>query len=246
MEEAADYNLWSVRKATIKEQFSEEEIKALYAHSTRFRKGKGEAIWIEEDETPKVYIVDEGYIRICLMNDDGKRLILSFMGPGEFFGAISPDMATMENEEYLEVVRNARLIAIEAKVFHDTLKKHPDMAINILKILENRKRMLEKRITSLLFKDVSARTAELLLEFSTRFGKECPYAASVTRDIPLTHQEIADLVGATRPVVSSVISDLMKADMIHKHDRVLCLNDLEGLKRIADQGIKAFSRASSN
>jgi CRP-like cAMP-binding protein len=109
--------------------------------------------------------------------------------------------------------------------------------------LERRKRVLEKRITSILFKDVCARTAELLVDFVEKYGVECPEDEhKSSRDVVLTHQEVADFVGAARPVISSVISDMLKADILHKHSKALCVRDIERLKSLAEHGIKAFSR----
>lgn len=233
-------SLWYSRKAQILKKLSPEETETLYAHSTRLLKTRGEIIWVDEEESPKVFVVDQGYIRICRVSDDGKRVILSILGPSEFFGALSPELKTSDPNECIEVVRDARLIAIDASVFQQTLQQHPEMSLRILQVLETRKRTLENRISSLLFKDVYARTAELLIELCQKHGQECPHAPGMLRDLHLTHQEIADLVGAARPTVSTIVGSFIKAKLLHKHNHFLCFTQMEGLKLIAELGIKAL------
>lgn len=237
-------SIWYNRKSAILSQLSEHELERLNTHTTRIQKVRGEIIWDEFEDNPRLYIVDKGYIRIYRINEEGKKVVLSFLGPGEFFGAISPNLSTFAEDECMEVIRNIRLIAIDAPVFHEVLKNHPEMMMRIMGFLERRARGLEKRISNMLFKDTCARTAELLIEVCEKYGEACPEQNDKICDVALTHQEIADMVGATRPVVSGIISDMLKAGIVQKHDRVLCLSNLKALQALAQDGVKAFARIS--
>lgn len=233
---------WYLKKEDLRSQLAPTEIATLYQHSTRSIRQRGELIWLDDEaELPRrVYVVDQGYARICMTNDDGKRFILAVLGPGEFFGAIYPDYRPSELEGYLEVVQEMRLIAVEAAVFHDTLRNHPDLSLRIVKTMEERQRVLEKRLASIIFKDVTARTAEFLLEMGQKFAEACPLAEGTFRDLRLTHQEIAELVGASRPVVSQIIGLMMKQDILAKHNQCLCLQNVDELRLIAEQGVRAL------
>lgn len=133
---------WFMRKEEILGQLTREELATLDANATRLRKEKGETIFLDEGEDQKLYIIDEGYARICHLTDDGKRFIIGVMGPGEFFGATTPDLSAAESEEIVEVVRNIRLIIIDARVFHDVLKAHPAMVLRLAQLTELKKRHL--------------------------------------------------------------------------------------------------------
>ena len=232
---------WYLRKADIIKRLTPQELETLYASSQRITKTRNEEIWPDEDETPKAYIIDQGFLRVCRMNDDGKRFILAMLGPGDFFGSLTAGIDSDEQDEYWEVVRDVRLIAIDAAKFHETLGAHSDMTMRLAQMLEQRRRMLEKRLTSMLFKDVTARTAEVVIEFCSKFGEVSPKYPDQRRSFTLTHQELADLVGAARPVVSGVISDLTKLGILIKDGRLLTIDQEDELKRVAELGAKALA-----
>lgn len=231
---------WNIKKDSILQKLAPEEVEALDRHCDRILKKRGELIWVDEDDGAKVYIVDQGIIRLTKVSNEGKRLILGMLGPAQFFGAVTPALTQAEPYDSIEVVRDARLIAIDAKVFHEVLKNHPEMTMRMAQVLEDRRRNLERKITSLVFKSISARVAELLAELCERFSYTCPNSDGIQRDIALTHQEIADLAGAARPTVSSIISDLIKQGILEKHDQVLCVRDLDRLKEMADEETHAL------
>lgn len=232
---------WRLKKAEILGQLSPEQVQQLHRHSTRLTKCRGDALWLESDVDLKthVYIVDQGFLRVCELNDEGKRFIVSLMGPGDFFGSITPNPPEDLTDEYMEVVRDARIIAIEAPIFHQVISQHPDMVMRLANVLVQRQATFKKRMTSMLFKDVSARIAELLLDFEEEYG-EVSLKASQQRVINLTHQEMADLIGAARPVVSSVVSDLVKLGLLGKQGRHLFIANHPEMLRVADLGSKAL------
>jgi len=236
---------WFIQKADWASQLPPDELVLIQEYAIPLRKGRGDYIDLEQDGQNRVYIVRDGYIRNIRMNMEGKRFTINIIRPGEFFGAILSVPQAEREDEFLEVMSEVQLLSLDGQVFSDILSRHPGLCFSVLQILENRNRRIETRLSSLLFKDVYARVAELFLAMNFSHGEVCPYAFGLTRDICLTHQEIAELVGATRPVVSSVVGQFLKKDLVHKHDGYICLQDLERLKRVSDQGACAVSDASS-
>lgn len=236
--------LWEQKKSRIMEQLAPDEVKLLLGHSLRLVKQRGETLYLGDDDVARMYILDRGYVRFCRMKEDGGRLITGFLGPADIFGPIFTDAAAGSphgaNDDFIEVVREARLIAVESSVFRAVLERHPAFLLRMVEILEARKTRLEKRVLSLVAKDVYAQTAEILLELSGKFGETCACDPALACDISLTHQEIADLVGVARPTVSKVISDMLKADLLRKHRQNLCLYNRQGIAILAEQGQKGF------
>lgn len=235
--------LWETKKANILAQLSAEEVRQLTQHSIFSVKERGTLIYPGESDVPRFYIIDRGYVRFCRISTNGNRLISGFLGPADVFGSLfSTDTTpTAPQEDFLEVVREARLIGIDATVFKSVLQAHPAFLMRMLEILETRKNKLEHRINSLLTKDVYAQTAEILIELGDKFGEHCADEPDHFRNIALTHQEIADLVGVARPTVSKIISEFLKSDLLHKHQSHLCLHNLSGLNRVAELGQKALA-----
>lgn len=232
--------IWEQKKSKILEQLSADEMNALLSHSTRHNKARGELFYPNESDTPRIYILDRGYIRFCRITEEGGRLITGFLGPADLFGSIFPNAKANPEADFIEVVREARLIGIEADIFKGILQKHPSFLMRLVEIMESRQQQLENRVLSLVTKDVYAQTAEILLELSEKFGENCLEEPDLSRHIALTHQEIADLVGVARPTVSKIISELLKAGYLRKHQQHLCLHNKTGLQTVADQGQKGL------
>jgi CRP-like cAMP-binding protein len=232
---------WYSKKESILQQLNAEEVKRIQQHSVRIQKKRGELFWLDSEEGRKVYILDVGYLRICRTSDDGKRFITEILGPSEIFGDVVPGLMHEDLEDYAEIVRDCRIIAIESDVFHDILKNHSPMMIRLIQIIESRRRAMAKRIYSTLAKDVCARTVELLLDVGQKYGESCPDDPEVYRDVQLTHQEIADLLGVARPTISTLISDLIKRGVLIKHKSTLCLKETAALFELAEEGFKLKS-----
>jgi CRP-like cAMP-binding protein len=98
--------------------------------------------------------------------------------------------------------------------------------------LGQRKRLLERRIASLVFKDVPTRLAETLLELAEDFGQPCEHGFAL--DLVLTQQELADLIGATRQIVNATLKQWQHQGMImlRRYGRI-CLRDRDALRRVA-------------
>jgi CRP/FNR family transcriptional regulator len=230
---------WYLRKEELKQRLKPEDIELLYGHSKRITLQKGEIFWFS-DHPPSIYLLDQGLAGLCKTDDDGKKFVLMLYAPGEFFGQLIPDVEYAELEDYLEAIQEMRLIRIDPDAFHRVLAAYPDLLLRLVRNVETRNQFLQKRLSHLLFKDVAARTADFLLEICHKMGQACPYDATQIRDVRLTHQEIAEIVCAARPVVSAVLSELSKAGLINKHDRSLCLTNIETLKDIAEDGSKGL------
>ncbi len=237
-----DQPYWNSQKTNILSQLCTEEFVYLKQHTETVTKKKGEILWSSKPKTPEVILVDEGYVRICALTPEGRRFIMGVLGPGEFYGAINPEFSTMNDGEILEIVRDAKLYRIQSDVFQQIIATHPTFAMRLAYILENQKRTLQHQLMSILFKDVTSRVASLLVDFCERYSMPCPYQDGHSTDIPLTHQEIADMIGAARQVVSGIISKLIKADIIHKHDRLLCVVNKEALLDVAENGARALDK----
>jgi CRP/FNR family transcriptional regulator/CRP/FNR family cyclic AMP-dependent transcriptional regulator len=81
----------------------------------------------------------------------------------------------------------------------------------VIQELEARSRRLERRLESLVFKSVEARTVEALLELSGEVGESCSHGMAI--DVRLSQQDLADLIGASRESVNRIVGDLQKPNI---------------------------------
>jgi CRP-like cAMP-binding protein len=176
---------------------------------------------IREDERGDVFcLIKQGRVKITMTSPEGKELILSTLGPGQFFG----EMALLDDEP-----RSASVIATEKlevltiwrSDFLQLLRENFAFTRRLLAEMSKRLRDASSRIESLATMDVYGRLARYLLELAGNQGREAPggYIA-VTRP---THQAIANTIGTSRETVSRLLHELMEQGLILSERKTIYL-----------------------
>ena len=170
------------------------------------------------DSTDSLYVIISGNARVLNSDAEGREVILTLLGPGEFFGEMglidgSPRSADVVSSEVCE------LLVIAKAEFKKGLSENFDLCLNIMKSLVQRLREADRKIESLALMDVYGRVAKLLLEFSIEEGD-----ARVIRR-KLTKQDIAKMIGASREMVSRVMKDLESSGYIRVEEGCIILNE---------------------
>jgi CRP/FNR family transcriptional regulator, cyclic AMP receptor protein len=122
------------------------------------------------------------------------------LGPGEVFGELAPTSGEVQVQD-VEALETSIICSMTAEDFRALIDIHPTLALRVIQSLGEQKRVLERKITSLVFKDVPARLAETLLELADEHGQPCTHGQAL--ELVLTQQDLADLIGATRQVWAS-------------------------------------------
>jgi len=175
------------------------------------------------DRTDNVYFVLTGAFKVLVSDEEGREVILSMMGPGDFFGEMGvidshPRSATVQ------AAQSSELVVIAKADFHRCLADSFDVSLYIMRSLVHRLRAADRQIESLALLDVYGRVARLLLDMAER-----------TEDgrlmVPqkVSRQDIAKMIGASREMVSRVMKDLQLRGLVHEVD-----GQLELLEDVAD------------
>jgi CRP/FNR family cyclic AMP-dependent transcriptional regulator len=168
----------------------------------------------EGERTDALYIIIEGRVRAYVSDASGREVVLTVMGPGEYFGEVAFD----EGPRSASVVtlEPCKLLVIPRTEFAEFLESHPAFTMHFINKLIHRIRVLTENVRSLALMDAYGRVARLLLE------------ESVTQDgvrfVPerLTQAEIASRVGCSREMVSRIFKDLVQRQYISlEADRVV-------------------------
>jgi CRP/FNR family cyclic AMP-dependent transcriptional regulator len=196
----------------------EEQIRTLAGVVTRRSAPRGSVIMAAGDQIDSLYIVISGRLKVMMGDSDGKEVILSLIGPGEFFGEMglideSPRSASVVTIEPCE------LLSIAKRDFRSCLQENPDMAMAVMKGLVRRLREADRKIGSLALLDVYGRVARLLLDMSEDVNGQ----KMVTKRLP--KQDIAKMIGASREMVSRVMKDLQMGGYIEMRGSSIVLRD---------------------
>ncbi|MFN3477308.1 MAG: Crp/Fnr family transcriptional regulator [Candidatus Methylomirabilales bacterium] len=207
-----------------------EELKAFAKVACCRRIQKGEVISSPGDRADRIYFLAEGKVRIVRPGERGRRAILGFINPGELFGehAILVE-GVMENRA--EAIEKGVVCHITSRTFRRLLMREPALTLRLAQIIIRRHQILENRVAGLILKDVTARLAERLLNLFKEQGIPCRHGYET--ETAITRQDLADLVGAARPTISSALNILKRRGLIHLVGRAICLIDREQLQAVA-------------
>lgn len=208
---------------------SDEVLEALERVSVVKTFPKNTILFSEGDQSDSFYIIRSGKVNVGINDEEGREVILSILGPGEYFGEI----ALMDGEPrsaYVMTKEPSQLIIISKSDFHELLSNHPDIMTNLFRGLLKRFREANKKIESLALMDVYGRVARLLTHLAATSGKKADGGPAdlssderVTINERLTHQEIANMVGASREMVSRVLKELSNEGYISTEKKYITI-----------------------
>lgn len=159
------------------------------------------AILINEgDTTDSLYIVLSGRVKVYASSDDGREVVLTEYGPGEYFGELSIDGA--KRSASIKALEPCSCRVVQGSELRQFLAEHPDFAMHLTHKLIRMVRRLTEQVRSLALQDVYGRMVRVLTELSEPVGGE-----RVVRQ-KLTQQDIADRIGSSREMVNRVMKEL--------------------------------------
>jgi len=198
--------------------FPDEQLRMLASVVTRRSAARSTTIMAAGDATDSLYIVLSGRLKVMMSDADGKEVILSILGPGEFFG----EMGLIDDEPRSATVitiEPCELLAINKRDFKKSLAENFDMTMAVMRGLVRRLREADRKIGSLALLDVYGRVARLLLDMAENVNGE----KVVTKRLP--KQDIAKMIGASREMVSRVMKDLQTGGYIEMRGSNIVLRD---------------------
>jgi len=214
-----------LKKVPLFSDLSEAEL-ARFAEVTREREyPKNSVILFEDDPGDALYIVSAGQVKVVLIGEDGREVILSVLGDGDFFG----EMALIDDEPrsaHVIAMRDSQLLVLRRDDFQAQLVVQPKIGLKLLRVLVQRLRRADEKIGGLVLLDVNGRVARLLLDMADEGG-----GPKITRR--LTHHTIAQMIGSSRETVSRAMRELVDRGLIEVTRREISIRNREGLGNLA-------------
>src|ERR1700712_208439 len=171
---------------------------------------RGDVLFRENDIADDLYVVLRGRIAIAIANPiDHRETVVSLMEPGDLFG----EMAMLDDGPRSAMARALEPSAVLAVPYAPVLsafRSDPRMLWGVTRLLAQRLRVMDEALADSVFLDVTGRTAKRLLELSEN-------ADEFT--LPVTQEELAGMVGASRERVNKAIASFIRLGWIDQHDR---------------------------
>lgn len=186
---------------------------------------KNTVILFEDDPGDALYVVVRGQVKVVLIGEDGREVILSVLGEGDFFG----EMALIDDEPrsaHVIAMEPSDLMVLRREDFHTILRQSPGIALGLLRELCRRLRRADEKIGGLVLLDVNGRVSRLLLQLAEESG-----GTRIARR--LTHHTIAQMIGSSRETVSRTMRELQERGLIEVSRTDIVVKDREALEREA-------------
>jgi CRP-like cAMP-binding protein len=181
------------------QQLTAEERTKLFSCAQERRFKNGQLIFQKGDEGGSMMAVVEGRVRISIASEEGREIVLSMIEPGGVFGEIALlDGRGRTADAY--AMGNCRLLVLYLRDLMPMLEQEPKLAVRLLQILCERVRHANGICESVVFLDLPARLARLLLQLDTTHGQAVPGGRRI--GIRLAQAEIGNLVAASRETVN--------------------------------------------
>ncbi|MDQ1426731.1 MAG: family transcriptional regulator, cyclic receptor protein [Acidimicrobiaceae bacterium] len=199
------------------------ELERILADAHTVQLSRNEVLFREGDPAEALYGVRAGRIAISLQSPDGRESVLALMEVGDLFG----DMPIFDGEPrsaQARALEPSELLHVPYPAVKAVLEARPALLWNVVATLSRRLRSTDAALADSVFLDVTGRTAKRLLELA---GDADTFA------LPITQEELAGLVGASRERVNKAISAFVRSGWLDQIDRRYRIADRAQLMRRA-------------
>lgn len=193
---------------------------------------KKEVILTPDDDGGVMFILKKGRVRVFKLSAEGKMMTLAILKDGDIFGALSAIKGGASGA-YAETLEDSYICAIRQEDFSRIIKEMPELALSLIEKINQRLKEAEDRIADLVFRDVPGRIASILLKLAEQFGKNNAEGTQIT--IKLTHQELADMVGASRETITIILNEFKDDKVVSINEKFITITDEKALKQWAGQ-----------
>ncbi len=182
---------------------------------------RGDVLFSEGEESAELFVVEKGRIAIANRSADGRESVLALMEPGDVFGEMGL-FDGVGRSAHARALEPSRVFAVSYAPLREIFERKPDLLWSVVGMLARRLRSNNEALSDSVFLDVTGRTAKRLLELS---------AGADEFSLPITQEELAGLVGASRERVNKAISSFIRLGWLEQRDRRYRITDREQLSR---------------
>jgi CRP-like cAMP-binding protein len=150
------------------------------------------------------------------------------LGGGDFFGDISLLDGQPRSASASAVVETT-ILTLERADFIALITRRPAAAMAVLEAVARRLRETDEMASDLAFLDVAGRLAKKLLELGSTHGVE--RGDGMLIDLPVTQEELANMIGVTRESVNRNLSDFRRRGLIKNQGRKIVIVDAKKLRK---------------
>lgn len=218
-----------LRKLVFFSGIEDEKIDVISRLMIQKKYNKGSIIFTEGEPSEGIYFVKKGRIKIYKNASDGKEHIINIMNTGDVF-AEACLFSKMPYPASSEAIEDSETLMIKRKDIEELLNMHPEISVEIIKVMAERLIMVSRQIESLALKDAYGKTAALIVQLFQSQNKNLENGMEITID--LSRQEMANMVGLTRETLTRAMSKLKNDGLIDIVRNNIIILDIDSIKEL--------------
>jgi len=210
-------------------ELSKEQIEKIQKNSHLVRHKKGEQIFRQDQPISHFMMIVSGLVKLYKNVDPDKIIILKIVGPGSFIGLISVFYGN-RYQYSASALEDTETLYAGLNDVKEIIGENGKYGLHFLKQLSADGILMIDKMINLSQKQIPGRIAEILLFFS----REVYHSNGFT--LPLSRQELADLVSSTKESISRTLTEFKNDRLIDIDDRKVNLKSIELLDILSRMG----------
>jgi len=185
----------------------------------------GKIFYMPEDSGEVLFLLKKGRVQLYRIAPNGKKIIVSMLGPGAIFGEMSLVGQGMHNT-FAEAAEPCVLCVMSRSDIERLIREKPNVAFRFVEAMGSRLTELETHLESIAFKSISVRLAALLLRLDEEQG-----GSGLVKGY--THQDLSEMLGTYRETVTQTLNEFKSDGWIGIGRKKVNLLDMAALEELA-------------
>ena len=181
-------------------ELDDELLEPIVGQSKTLDLQRGDVLFQSGDDSNDLYIVTRGRIAIGNRSFDGRESLVALMESGDLFGEM-PLFSNDGRSAEARALEESAVVVIPYQPVKDLYDENPSLLWRVVEMLVSRLKSTDIALADTMFLDVTGRTAKRLLEMA---GESDEF------QLPITQEELAGMIGASRERVNKSISSFIK------------------------------------
>lgn len=169
----------------------------------------------------RIFFIKEGMAKIIKISSSGKKMIMEYKKAGDYVGLETLFQPNDEIYDFsLLAVSNVKVESIQRKEFEFFILNSPELSMDVIRQMGIRCKTMSTLLRDYTLNDIYGKTVKTIEQLGNEYGH--PHKEDgMLIDLPITNQELSNIIGSSRETVSRVMSQLKESGMVSmEHKRI--------------------------
>lgn len=188
---------------------------------------KGDIIYLSSSDTPRIFLLKKGNIKIVEVDEDGNETIKDIIQKGDLFGELTLESDRNSNEYAKALTDEVMICSFLLSDFENLMLKHPNLALTYTKFVGLKMKRIKNNYANLMSKDAKTRLYTFIKEWAEREGKFEGNKVSIENY--LTQADIAQIIGTSRQTATQLLNEMEEKNLIYYSRKEILIDDISKL-----------------